>query len=209
MKFFDALAETRVTRNRLPHWQQDGATYFITYRLADSIPQILMNQWRQDRAHWMELNPQPWDTETEYEYHRRFSGELDRIMDSGFGSCVLRNLEIQDLLAENFSNFDGKRYLLHSCVIMPNHVHLLLSMAVGSWLEKAVTSWKNYTSKRINAITGEGGAFWQKDYFDRIIRDWDHFANVARYIRRNPVKAKLEEGHYRLFEDETVKRILG
>jgi len=168
MKFFDALAETRVTRNRLPHWQQDGATYFITYRLADSIPQVLMNQWRQDREHWMEL-----------------------------------------LLAENFSNFDGKRYLLHSCVIMPNHVHLLLSMAVESWLEKAVTSWKNYTSKRINAITGEGGAFWQKDYFDRIIRDWDHFANVARYIRRNPVKVKLEEGHYRLFEDETVKRILG
>jgi REP element-mobilizing transposase RayT len=209
MRFFDALAETRVTRNRLPHWQQDGATYFITYRLDDSIPKELMDRWRAERNVWMASNPQPWDTDTEYEYHKRFSGELDRIMDRGLGSCVLRNPAIQELLAGNFANFDGKRYLLHAWVIMPNHVHLLLTMSEGSWLEKAVTSWKNYTARRINRISGKSGAVWQQDYFDRIIRDWDHFANVARYIRRNPGKAKLADEDFRIFEDETVKRVLG
>jgi REP element-mobilizing transposase RayT len=209
MKFFDELAETRVTRNRLPHWQQDGATYFITYRLADSIPQELIVQWRRERDEWIVQNPQPWDVDTEKEYHRLFSAELDRMMDLGHGSCVLRKPEIHGLLADTFSIFEGKRYLLHSWVVMPNHVHLLLTMAEGHLLEKAVTSWKNFTARRINVLIESTGAVWQKDYFDTIIRDWDHFASVARYIRRNPAKAKLCEGDFRIFEDENVKRILG
>jgi len=208
MKFYDELAETRVTRNRLPHWQQDGATYFITYRLADSIPQELISRWRKERDAWIALNPQPWDPDTEAEYHRLFSAELDRMMDLGHGSCVLRNREIQELVADTFRKFEGKRYLLHAWVLMPNHVHILLTMAEGQSLDKAVTSWKNFTARRINVQNESIGAVWQKDYFDTIIRDWDHFAGVARYIRRNPAKAKLGDGEFRLFEDETVHRVL-
>ena len=45
-------------------------------------------------------------------------------------------------------------------------------------------------------------------YFDRIIRDWDHFANVARYIRRNPLKAQLGDGAYLLKEAPWIQRLL-
>jgi putative transposase len=194
MKFYDHLAETRVTRNRLPHWQQDGATYFITYRLADSIPQELIVKWRKDRDIWIAQNPQPWDRETETEYHRLFSSELDRMMDLGHGSCVLRESEVRGLVSGTLLKFDGERYLLHSFVVMPNHVHILLTMADGHSLDKSVTSWKNFTARNINLRSESSGAVWQKDYFDTMIRDWKHFASVARYIRRNPGKAKLAEG---------------
>ena len=47
-------------------------------------------------------------------------------------------------------------------------------------------------------------AFWQKDYFDRLIRDSTHFWNCARYIQRNPAKANLREGEYSLFISDEV-----
>lgn len=101
------------------------------------------------------------------------------------------------------------RYELHCRVVMPNHVHVLFSLKEGMKLEKVMATWKNYTASRINAELGQEGTLWQKDYFDRMIRDWDHFARVARYIRRNPVKAKLPEGEYSLYESELVRRVLG
>lgn len=67
-------------------------------------------------------------------------------------------------------------------------------MAEGVKLETVVGTWKRHTARRMNVAMGKGGALWQKDYFDRIVRDWKHFTNVARYIRRNPVKARLQEG---------------
>jgi putative transposase len=209
MRSFNELAGTWKTGNRLPHWQQDGATYFVTYRLAESIPCGLIERWRKDRQLWLESNPKPWAAETESEYHRRFSREFDHMMDRSLGSCILRNSGIRDLLAGTFEMFEGERYLLHSWVVMPNNVHLLLTMAEGKGLEKAVTSWKNYTERKINELSRGCGAIWQRDYFDWIIRDWDHFANVARYIRRSPVKAKLAAGEYSFFEDDMGRRILG
>lgn len=86
---------------------------------------------------------------------------------------------------------------------MPNHVHLLLSLKENIPLESIVTSWKRFTSRSI----GEG-PLWQRDYFDRLIRDWDHFLNVARYIRNNPKKAKLPEGAYLLHLAPWVTELL-
>lgn len=209
MKFFDPLAETLKTRSNLPHWQQSGATYFLTYRLGDSIPADLMEKWRKERAEWMVENPEPWSEETEAEYHRRFSGEMDRMMDAGHGSCVLRRPDFREMLDESFSHFDRDRYFIHSRVVMPNHVHVLFTLAAEVKLEITVGTWKRYTARRINAALGNEGTFWQKDYFDRIVRDWKHFTNVARYIRRNPAKAKLREGDFTLWEDERVLKLLG
>ena len=53
------------------------------------------------------------------------------------------------------------------------------------------------------------GTLWQKSYFDRMIRDWDHFANSARYIRNNPIKAKLRAGEAMHGESAFVSRMLG
>jgi len=46
VRFYNEFRETRKTRSRLPHWQQDGAAFFVSYRLDDSIPAELMEKSR-------------------------------------------------------------------------------------------------------------------------------------------------------------------
>jgi hypothetical protein len=41
LRFFDPYTDIRFTANRLPHWQQKGAVYFVTFRLADAVPHHL------------------------------------------------------------------------------------------------------------------------------------------------------------------------
>jgi hypothetical protein len=77
-RFFNPYGEIRFIKNLLPHWQQNGATYFITFRLADSVPTHLRTQWEEERATWLRFHPEPWDVRTELEYHKRFTGAIER-----------------------------------------------------------------------------------------------------------------------------------
>ena len=209
MRFFNEYVEVRKTGGKLPHWEQPGATYFLTWRLADSIPEELMVKWRRGRDGWLLANPKPWDAGQEADYHRIFSMEVERLMDKGHGSCVLREKRLRAICEESFASGEGARYEMHSWVVMTNHVHLLFSMEEGESLEKVVGGWKKFTARRMNEMLGMEGALWQRDYFDTMIRDWKHMIRVARYVRRNPAKAKLREGEFTHHEAEWVKRMLG
>ncbi|MDP4624578.1 MAG: transposase [Akkermansiaceae bacterium] len=208
MRFFDKFGDTIITRNHLPHWQQMGATYFVTWRLGDSMPRSLLDALYQKRDVWMKDHPQPWTEEVESEYHRLYSTEIERMMDLGHGTCILKT-ECRIILSEVLGKFGGERFVLHSWVAMPNHVHILFTLEDGIRLEDIVGAWKRYSSMKINRLSGGGGALWQKDYYDRLIRDWEHFFRVARYIRKNPKKAKLADGIFTLWEADWVKRMLG
>jgi REP element-mobilizing transposase RayT len=208
MKFLDEFAGIEKSQNRLPHWKQDRATYFVTYRLHDSVPEVLMNLWRTQRDQWCLEHPRPWSGNTEAEYHKRFSSTIDRYLDDGHGSCLLLEPANAEIVAGAFHHYDKRNYLLHAWVIMPNHVHVLVSPGESISLNQIVAGWKRFTGTRINAHSGACGAFWQKDYFDRLIRDCDHFLNVARYIRRNPLKAKLPTGSFKIHETPWVRRLL-
>ena len=81
LRFFNPYAEIQHTGNRLPHWQQKGATYFVTFRLADSIPSAVLGQWQDEREAWLQAHPEPWDLEIESQYHQRFSASLERWLD--------------------------------------------------------------------------------------------------------------------------------
>ena len=208
LRFLNEFAEIAKSKNRLPHWRQDRAAYFVTYRLHDSIPVTLLDAWRAERELWIKENPRPWSLRTEAEYHKRFSSTIDRHLDNGHGSCLLKEKAIAEIVAGAFHHYDRHNCLLHAWVIMPNHVHVLLSPGENISLNRIVAGWKRFTATRINALTGMSGAFWQKDYFDRLIRDWDHFMNVARYIRKNPEKANLQEGEFMIYEAPWVIRLL-
>ncbi|OYW29433.1 MAG: hypothetical protein B7Z47_04810, partial [Chthoniobacter sp. 12-60-6] len=67
MRFFDPFAEIRVTRNNLPHWQQPGAAYFITFRMADSLPGEMLRGLDLERRRWKEAHPLPLSLEDEAE----------------------------------------------------------------------------------------------------------------------------------------------
>jgi REP element-mobilizing transposase RayT len=205
--FFNPYADIRFTANRLPHWQQDGAVYFVTFRLADAVPHRLRTQWESEREAWLRVHPKPWSVETEREYHVRFSGAIERWLDVGHGSCILRGHDCAEIVTEALRYFDGERLTLISSVVMPNHVHALFVQNAGWPLEKLVRSWKSFTSRKINSLLSRDGSPWQRDYFDRLVRDEKHFASCVRYIRRNPSKGRLRGGEFILFESEIARNI--
>jgi REP element-mobilizing transposase RayT len=159
----------------LPHFDSPGAQQYITYRLADSLPVQRKGEWAAILAIQDDLEKQR---------------QLERYLDLGYGACQLRNLRIAQVMQENLWHHDGEQYRLLAWVVMPNHVHALIEV----WqlpLGKILQGGKSYTSKVASKILGCEGAFWQEDYFDRYIRDEDHYRRVVRYIENNPVKAKL------------------
>jgi REP element-mobilizing transposase RayT len=208
LRFLSEWSEVRISGNRLPHWESEGVACFVTFRLADSLPETLLTDWRKERDAWMADHPQPWSLETELEYHKCFSSRIDQALDAGHGSCLLAHREKADFVADTLSHRDGAEYLLHSWVVMPNHVHVLFSPLPGTSIYKSVGAWKRFSATRIHKADGDSGALWQKDYFDRLIRDWDHFLNVARYIRRNPAKARLQADRFLLHEAAWIQRML-
>jgi len=74
-------------------------------------------------------------------------------------------------------------------------------------LEKVIRSWKTFSARKINSLLSRSGSLWQRDYFDRLVRDEAHLANCVRYIRRNPEKAHLQDGEYIFYESELAKAI--
>jgi REP element-mobilizing transposase RayT len=208
MKFFNPYEETRITRNHLPHWQQPGATYFITFRMADSLPVSLLRDLEQERDRWRQLHPPPWSPEIEAEYHRLFSARTDHWLDEGHGTCVLRLPDLRAAVVESLTHFNQERYELLAYVVMPNHVHVLAMLHPEWTLEKVLFTWKRRTAGVIHQKLGLQGQFWQQDYFDRLIRDGEHFRNVVRYIRRNPLKARLATDEFTLWEGDLARAVL-
>jgi REP-associated tyrosine transposase len=71
--FFDSEADFRVYRRNLPHWRQAGATYLVTFRLADSLPTQKLATLKEQKKRWLALNPPPHKENQITEYHRNFS----------------------------------------------------------------------------------------------------------------------------------------
>jgi REP element-mobilizing transposase RayT len=207
-RFFNPYEVILRHGERLPHWEQAGSTYFLTFRLADSIPQSELKRWKEERDEWLSEHPEPWPDEVEAEFHRLFSARVDRHLDAGTGSCVLGNRAVAEAFAETLLPHDETRFFLHSFVVMPNHVHLLVTLNMTDTLPVMVKIWKGTSARRIGGITNSSGNLWQRDYFDRLIRDEEHFFRVARYIRANPRKARLSDGEYLLWESEEVMCLL-
>jgi hypothetical protein len=109
LQFFNPYEDIRFTANRLPHWQQKGAVYFVTFRLGDAVPHQLREKWESDREAWLRVHPQPWSTQVEREYHNRFSDAIERWLDAGYGSCVLQRHDCAAVVAEALRHFDGER----------------------------------------------------------------------------------------------------
>ena len=159
LRFFNPFAESGVTVNRLPHWQQEGAVYFLTFRLADAIPGHLLDQWTTEHEAWIANYLQPWSVEVEQEYHHLFSGAMERWLDAGHGLCALRQSECRAHVENALRYFDGERCAQIAWVIMPNHVHVLFVLNDGLTPEDIVQSWKRHSAVRINRVLGRSGTF--------------------------------------------------
>jgi REP element-mobilizing transposase RayT len=88
-------------------------------------------------------------------------------------------------------HFEGKRYVLGTWTIMPNHVHAILKPLTGFALKDILNSWKSYSARRINANLGTSGALWERESFDHLIRDDSHLERLISYVDQNAVVAGL------------------
>jgi REP element-mobilizing transposase RayT len=166
------------SRGYLPHFDGGEITQFLTYRLADSLPQKVLRNLQ------IQL-------EQELITDREMLINVEKYLDQGIGACYLQQVEIASIVEENLLRFADVKYKLHAWVIMPNHIHILLRPLEGYSLSEIVHSCKSYTSTQANKVLNRTGKFWFPEGFDRFIRDYDHFEKAFNYIERNPVKAGL------------------
>jgi type I restriction enzyme R subunit len=205
-------------RRNLPHLRIEGATYFVTFRLADSIPESIARQWHEEREFWLqahgvdpawaELDPKRWSDAYqaisagerqafEREQQRQFLVELDKC----HGSCLLA--QAHGIVAQALEFFHGQRVWTGDYVVMPNHVHVLVQPFPGVQLEDWLYSVKRFTSTEMGKDAGlsahalmRQGHLWQTESFDRIVRGVEELARTRRYIANNP--AKLRPGTFAL-----------
>jgi REP element-mobilizing transposase RayT len=123
--------------------------------------------------------------------HRRRARRLEEYLDSGSGACWLSNSKIAAVVADALRHFNCSYYWLHAWCVMPNHVHVLLEPLPGHPLSDILHSWKSFSAKEANRILYRSGPFWQREYYDHLIRNSDEFTRAVRYVSENPEKAGL------------------
>lgn len=177
----------------LPHWRQEGATYFVTYRQADSLPQEKLQKLKQLRREWERQHPPPRDEQQLQSLARQSMRLTEQWLDQGIGSCRLKGEAPSKCVSESLHRFDGQRYELGSFVIMPNPIHAIVRPfgKTDDSLEQILKGWKGYSEIQLNRHFGLTGRLWQEESFDRIIRDEEHLLQAIRYIGANPAKAGL------------------
>ncbi len=180
---FDPRKPVRIYRRNLPHWRQDGATYFVTFRLADALPEHHLRHLEQLRV---ALAASEGSDDAALDHDRAYFRTMERYLEAGHGSCVLRREPVRAEVEDSLRRFDGCRYQLGESAVMPNHVHALVRTMAGWELERVVHGWKSFTANRINHGLGCSGPLWQEEFHDRIVRDEVEYERTIRYILNNP-----------------------
>lgn len=187
--YYDPNAPVYKKQRNLPHWQQEGTAYFVTFRLYDSIPKEAAEKIKKERDLWLQKNKisdsseiKKLSKEEKIEYYKLFSKRYDELLDNGYGSCVLKEPECKELVENALKYFDGSRYQLDEYAIQPNHVHVIVIPKENWTLSQITHSWKSYTANEINKILGKEGTLWMMESFDHIIRSAAQFEKIREYI---------------------------
>jgi REP element-mobilizing transposase RayT len=187
----------------LPHIKREGARYFVTFRLADALPQAVLLKIQAERAQALTAlqaqrdaakasKTQPPTDNALEKIEREYNRQVELYLDRSCGECYLRRPEIAQEVVGALRFFEGQRYQLKAWVVMPNHVHAVLWPMPNHSLSSILQSWKRFTSREANKTLGRTGeTFWQPETFDHWIRNDEEHARCCRYVINNPVKAGL------------------
>lgn len=179
-------------RRRLPHIQIAGSTYFVTFRLINSLPKEALEKLAVESERIKKLPPDKIDLE-----QRRWFGHFDDYLDRVLcGDVYLMNEQVAELVSEALHYRDGKIYTLEAFCLMPNHGHVVCTPLVKEndtfySLGEIFQSLKRHTARQSNLVLGRSGAFWQDESYDHIVRDETELERIIKYVIYNPVKAGL------------------
>jgi len=180
------------SRRNLPHVIQQGVIYYITMRLADSVPQAMLRQWARELEAWDRANPPPHTEAQREQYAELGYRRRERWLDRGEGCCVLRNRATRAEVEFCLGYGDGEGYWLGDFVIMPNHLHALLLLGGEESPKRTVGQWRSVSTHKVNRLLGRSGTLWQVEPFDHAIRDEMQLQRVRRYIRENGARLPCE-----------------
>jgi type I restriction enzyme R subunit len=215
---FDEQKAVRIYHRNLPHWRQEGATYFVTFRLADSIPEDVRREWEHEKRAWLAARGIRYDGESgawvkaferlpmdeKFQFQKHFNRQVQACLDCGLGECHLRRRECIAAVRERLFAEDGNRHHVGDVVIMPNHVHLLITPAVGVKLESVLKSLKGGSAVACNRELGRTGTLWQADSYDHIVRSLEQLVFYRQYIADNPKQAGIELPQTAIYRAEWI-----
>ena len=183
------------SRGSLPHLKREGSCYFVTFRLAGTLPAEVLLQFKAEREaiiHQAEAAKRPLTWHEREELFRWYSARVDKYLDASHGDCWLKRENLATLVVKALKFHAGVRFDLQQWIVMPNHVHVVVH-PVNQWtLSKILQSWKGYTSREANKILNRTGErFWQKEAYNHLIRDDEDLHRCCQYTMHNPVDAGL------------------
>lgn len=148
--FFDPEKPFQLYWGDLPHLRQDGALYFVTFRLSDSLPQILLDTWRRDQRSWSLCKKDELAPAMKHSMEQR--KRIERWLDQGYGSCILTDRKAKHIVTEVIRHFEGVRYELGDFAVASNHEHVLIRTALDVDLSQVLYSWKRFSSAELRRI---------------------------------------------------------
>lgn len=203
VQFLEKRKHIEIWGRKLPHWFQENKTMFVTFRLADSLPKNKVEEFLADRANMLKEEKRTAGNNTRKAYDIMMMRKMEYWLNNGYGNYILRREDVRNVLVEALYYYNNKEYLLHTFVVMPNHVHILLSSLTNKPINNIIGKVKEFTTFQLRKSLGINEDIWQKGIFDRILRNWDEFEKYVDYIANNP--KSLPEDSYSLYIQESIR----
>lgn len=184
IQFLEKRKHVEIWGHKMPHWFQIHKTMFVTFRLADSLPHHKIEEYLADRAMMREESKILGNKPRKY-YDEMMEHKMESWLNNGHGSCILGNENVRQIVVEALRHYNYREYLLHSFIVMPNHLHILLSPLIDKPINNIIGRIKGFTSFKIKKLLGIDSEIWQQGMFDRIVRSDDEFKKYVDYIINN------------------------
>lgn len=197
---------------KLPHIQPVGATFFVTFRLYESIPYSMLANLKAKYTQLIENAKKITSTHSRnYEIfvlRKKYLVEYDHLLhEIKSGPMYMDNLEIMKIVKTEIERFDNDLYQLLAYSVMSNHVHILIDTSIQlddfkdddelemnyKQLDQIMKRIKGPSAWYVNKHLQRNGKFWERESYDIYIRNEKMLNNVISYILENPVKAKMVE----------------
>lgn len=185
--FLNKLEPILIKCGNLPHWFQENKLIYDTLRIGDSIPFDILQDYLKKKDEFTKLHQKPWSPETKTIFEIQIKRVIEKYLDSGYGACYFKDPMVREIIEEEFEKFNGIRYQLFDYVIMPNHMHFLILPSPEIDYDKLIGNIKRKTAIKINSYLKRNGQVWQREGFDRIVRDYKNLVEIIQYIHDNPI----------------------
>jgi len=164
---------------QLPHFSEIHSYQFVTFRTHDSVDYFLsqLKASMQEKESIKQM-------------------KIDAYLDVSKKGRYL-NGEIIGVVIDHCKSMEPESYQLICLSVMPNHIHILFEQYQD--LGEIVCKLKGGLAFKINKKLNLNGSFWERDYYDKTIRDERHLKTTYDYIENNAVKAALKDAESRFY----------